>query len=175
MACRDGPDSREEARDSRRTFNFAQDSSASVLFWGFWGSRFGGRGCTLHAQVCLRRKWCNVQPRPRLLRLRRLSPEGVYDVGYSTEGRRRRTKQLPKGASPTQSEAYRCEFYATSRPCFLRTRGSFFPSTTARLITTPLMSSLEGISYIRSSIKRSSIARRARAPVPFWIAFWARA
>src|SRR5712692_3890326 len=52
--------------------------------------------------------------------------------------------------------------YAASLSCFLRTRGSFLPSTTARLIVTSAISSRLGTSYMMSSIMRSSIERSAR-------------
>src|SRR5438067_304429 len=57
--------------------------------------------------------------------------------------------------------------YAASLSCFFRISGSFFPSTTARLIVTSAMSSRLGTSYMISSMIRSSMERRARAPVPF--------
>src|SRR5438552_9398498 len=60
----------------------------------------------------------------------------------------------------------RCD-YAASLSCFLRMSGSFFPSTTARLIVTSAMSSRLGTSYMMSSMILSSIDRNARAPVPF--------
>src|SRR5258705_2233252 len=65
--------------------------------------------------------------------------------------------------------------YAAVLSCFLRIRGSFLPSTTARLIVTSAISSRLGTSYMMSSIMRSSIERSARAPVPLVTACAARA